>query len=74
MTQSNVEIIVENCNFSKHGAMAQLFLIDAVLKVATLVAETPIEDLEKSFKNSLFTPESWQGCAKEWVKVLNRET
>jgi hypothetical protein len=63
--QTNVEFITELMEFSNHGAMAQLFIMDALKKVANHVASIPLEELRKEFDGSMVSADAWHGVAKE---------
>lgn len=61
---TNLEKISEIMEYSNFGALAQVFVMDAVSKHARLIAKTSIEDLE-CMRDGLISPESWQGVAAE---------
>lgn len=66
---TNIEKITGIMEYSKFGALAQMFVMDAVSKFANLVANTPIEELE-SMRNGLISPEGWRGVAAEIAEKL----
>lgn len=66
---TNVEKITQIMEYSEFGALAQIFVMDAVSKFANLVANTPIEELE-SMRNGLISPEGWRGVATEIAEKL----
>ena len=66
---TNVEKITQIMEYSEFGALAQMFVMDAVSKFANLVANTPIEELE-SMRNGLISPEGWRGVAVEIAEKL----
>jgi len=66
---TNIEKITGIMEYSKFGALAQMFVMDAVSKFANLVANTPIEELE-SMRNGLISPEGWRGVAVEIAEKL----
>lgn len=70
--ETNIELVTRVCQFSRHGAMAQMFLVDALLKAAKKVAETPDEELTKAFGEHPFIhPQLWKATAREWLEELN---
>ena len=68
--KTNVETITDIMEFSNFGAMAQVFVIDAVTKMAGLVARSKVEDYPE---NGFINPEAWIGVAKEIEGKLNKE-
>lgn len=66
---TNIEKITSIMEYSKFGALAQMFVMDAVSKFANLVANTPIEELE-SMRNGLISPEGWRDVAAEIAEKL----
>lgn len=66
---TNVEKITQIMEYSEFGALAQIFVMDAVGKLANLVTNTPIEELE-SMRNGLISPEGWRGVAEEIAEKL----
>lgn len=68
---SNTEFMAELMDFSRTGAMAQLFIMDAVQKHAERVASTPIADLRTAFgSHGLISPEAWQAAAAEIAEAF----
>jgi hypothetical protein len=59
---NNVEFLEWLCEHSRHGALAQIFILDAVAKFADAVAESSIEDYPD---NHMVHPSAWIGVAKE---------
>jgi hypothetical protein len=69
--RTNVEFVKEMMEFSEYGAMAQLFIIDALYKQAKIVSKSKVEDYPE---NGFIHPESWIGVATEIMnKIDNRE-
>lgn len=66
---TNVEKITQIMEYSEFGALAQIFVMDAVGKLANMVANTPIEELE-SMRNGFISPEGWRGVAVEIAEKL----
>jgi hypothetical protein len=62
--KTNVEAVVDLMEFSKHGALAQLFVVDALSKYARHVANAPAEAFA-SMKGGIISPEAWQDVARE---------
>ena len=70
--QTNVEFVEEIMEFSKAGAMMQMFVIEALGKWADIIANMDIEELKEQFGDySIVCPESWQATAKELQEKLN---
>lgn len=64
--ENNVELVTEMMEFSNSGALAQMFIIDAIQKLSRAVATTPIEDLRKQFgENPFVSADAWQRVARE---------
>ncbi len=64
--ETNVQFVKKTMEFSNYGALAQLFVIDAIQKQADRIAKTPIEELRKAFgENAFINPDAWHGVAKE---------
>jgi hypothetical protein len=69
---TNVEAVRDLMEFSNYGALAQLFVIDALSKWSGKVANTPIEELRKQFGDLPFiSPDAWQSVAKEIKSKLD---
>lgn len=63
---TNIECLNDIMTYSRYGALAQAFVMDALSKHARRVATVPIDTLRKQF--SAHTPvnvEAWQGMARE---------
>lgn len=59
MSKTNVEFVTELMEFSRHGALSQIFVITAIQKYAEACSERRISD------NSFIDPDAWQGVARE---------
>lgn len=59
--QTNLEFVSQLMRFSQFGAMAQVFVIQALDQYSKAVAESD----PKEFDNQLIHAEVWQGVAKE---------
>lgn len=66
--KTNVETVKNLMEFSKYGPLAQLFVMDALVKQAERVAESTPEDYPE---NSMVNPEAWIGVAKEILEKLS---
>lgn len=78
--RTNEEFILDLINYSKHGALAQVFVIEAIRFYSKMVAEsTPSEDKDKL---SFISPQAWHDVGEDvynqWknkyeVKVNNEQ-
>lgn len=59
--ETNEEIVLNIMSFSKHGALAQAFVIDALTKWSAIIAK---EDPAK-FDSPMMNGNAWVGVAKE---------
>lgn len=62
--KTNVEAVADLMQFSKYGALAQLFVVDALGKYARHIANAPPETFA-SMKGGLISPDAWQAVARE---------
>lgn len=63
---TNLECLKAIMNFSRHGALAQAFVMDALSKHAAHIAAMPLEELtEKSGVHPMIGAAVWQAVAKE---------
>lgn len=69
--KSNVEIITEIMEFSRSGALAQLFVMDAVAKHAERVAAASLDEL-KSMEGGLIPPAAWKATAAEIAQAMRK--
>ncbi|CAB3873756.1 hypothetical protein [Achromobacter ruhlandii] len=69
---TNVECVADLMEYSSFGPLAQMFVVDALLKHATTVSQLSDEALEEWPENPLFHPHSWRGVAKEIRAKLER--
>ena len=60
--KTNEQIVMGIMRYSRHGALSQLFVMDALYKFSKLVAESKPKDYGK---NPFVHPEAWIGVAKE---------
>ena len=64
--KTNVEFLTEIMEFSRNGAMMQMFIMNALTKAADEVADMPIEELRKAFGEvSFVNPDAWHATAVE---------
>jgi hypothetical protein len=64
--KTNTQFVESIMEYSDFGAMAQLFIMDAIKKVSNHVANMPLAELQKQFgENAMISPEAWHGVAKE---------
>lgn len=67
--KTNVEAITELMEFSKYGALAQMFVIDALTRHAEAVMEAPDSAFESMA--GFIAPQAWRGVAKEIKEKLD---
>jgi hypothetical protein len=60
--KTNVQIVRDLMEFSKFGALSQMFIIDAITKQAALVAKSRPSDYPAG---GFVEPTAWIGVAKE---------
>ena len=58
---TNVEFVTEHMQFSRCGALSQIFIIDAIMKHADAVAKADAEKVG----NPLISGHTWIACAQE---------
>lgn len=61
--KTNVQLVKSMMEFSEHGALAQMFIIDAISQKAKAVAECDPVELEKKMGPNSFIP------ARKWIAV-----
>ncbi|CAG9257986.1 conserved hypothetical protein [Burkholderia diffusa] len=59
---TNLECITEIMTFSRYGALAQAFVMDALSQHAARVAQTPLSELQV---NPMISARAWHGVAQE---------
>lgn len=67
--KTNVEVVTDLMEFSRYGAVAQLFVMDALSKQAKLVAHAPDEAF--AGMKGFISPVAWQGAAREILGKLD---
>lgn len=69
---TNIEFVTDIMNYSNHGALAQMFVLDAILKFSKLVMETPSDEMS-SMDNGLISCAAWKSVAQEiHQKIISR--
>lgn len=64
--KSNEALVAHMMRFSEHGALAQMFIIDAISKAADRVVNAGLPEVRKQFgENAMIHPDAWYGVAKE---------
>ena len=58
---TNLELVTEIMEFSRSGALAQVFVIDAIYKHATAVAKAEAAEVD----HALISDHAWIQCARE---------
>jgi hypothetical protein len=67
---TNVQKLREIMEFSNYGALAQMFIIDAIYKVADTVSKTDPNNYDRE-KWCFISPEDWVGVANEIKQKLD---
>ena len=67
---TNLEVVTDIMTYSNYGALAQLFVMDALTKFSKIVMSTPSEDMAM-MDNGLISCEVWKGVAAEIHKKLS---
>ncbi|AGK48308.1 hypothetical protein BTI_471 [Burkholderia thailandensis MSMB121] len=63
---TNLECLTDIMTYSRFGALAQAFVMDALSKHAERIATVPLDKLQEQFgAHSLISVEAWQGVARE---------
>ena len=65
---SNVEFVVELMQFSRYGVLAQLFIMDAIIKYSTVVAAV---DDPTPYTSALIDGRRWVECARDIKRQLD---
>lgn len=69
--KTNVEIITEIMEFSRCGALAQLFIMDSVARHAERIAAASLDEL-KSMEGGLISPAAWKATAAEIAEKMRK--
>lgn len=71
---TNVEFVTHMMEYSDFGALAQMFIVDAITKHADRIAEMSLSDLKAAFgENGLISAQAWHGVAKEIKRKLEEQ-
>lgn len=63
---TNLECLTDIMTFSRYGALAQAFVMDALSHHAERVATVPLNTLQQQFgAHPHISVEAWQGVARE---------
>ncbi|KVK80993.1 hypothetical protein WJ47_11980 [Burkholderia ubonensis] len=63
---TNLECLTDIMTFSRYGALAQAFVMDALSQHAERVATVPLDALQQQFgAHPHISVEAWQGVARE---------
>jgi hypothetical protein len=68
--KTNVERVTEYMELSKHGALSQMFVIEAINRYADQCANLTDEQ-KQGFANGMINADAWQAVAKEWEDTNN---
>jgi len=63
---TNLECLADIMEFSRYGALAQAFVMDALSKHAKRVATLPLDELQEQLgDHPLVSTRAWHGVAQE---------
>lgn len=63
---TNIECLTDLMTFSRYGALAQAFVMDALSKHAARIARTPLDELNEQFGDQpMVSAKAWHGVAQE---------
>lgn len=68
--KTNVQLIKHIMEYSKHGALMQGFILDALSKYSQHIINNE-DKVIKQMQDSFISGEAWVGCAKELHDYLN---
>jgi hypothetical protein len=76
--ETNVEFLTRVCEFSKAGAVGQLFAIEAIYQVAEEVSSIPLEDYldgikEGTVENPPMHARAWWRAASDWKTEIEKK-
>lgn len=66
--RTNVQFIRHLMEYSRHGALMQAFVLEAIERYATLCTQADA----KTFDTSLLSGAAWHGCAVEVAEGLRQ--
>lgn len=64
--KTNVEVLVEIMEYSRHGALMQGFIIDGLLKIC----KRTIDRIDQMPAGGCVSKQAWLGCAEELKAAL----
>ncbi|KVU26579.1 hypothetical protein WK66_11260 [Burkholderia ubonensis] len=68
---TSIECLTDLMTFSRYGALAQAFVMDALSKHPARIARTPLEELNEQFGDQpMVNATAWHGVAQEIHKKL----
>lgn len=70
--KTNVQRIKHIMEFSKHGPLMQVFIIQALADYSADVVKNEAQ-LKEAMKDSFVHPDAWVGCGKELSEYLTKE-
>lgn len=62
------ELLSQLMNNSRYGALAELFVVDAVIKQADEIAAKPVEQVAAAMRDYFVNGKAWHGVAVEISK------
>ena len=68
--KTNVQFIKHTMDYSAHGAMMQMFMLEG-LRIYSDIVLSDEEGLRESMQNNFVHPDTWIGCAKEFKAKLD---
>jgi hypothetical protein len=66
MTKDNVKFIRDLMTFSKHGALTQAFIVEAIMRYAEQVSKAPADESD----TALISGRAWKGVAEDIYKQM----
>ena len=71
MSKNNVEFLTEVMEYSKHGALMQAFVLDALDHRCNHLLKDEEQTLQ-ALKGSMVSGQAWLGCARELKDKLDK--
>ena len=66
---TNIEFMTNVMDFSKQGALMQVYILEAISNYSKHFAHKTEEEIEHMKKTwGFIDPEAWQRCAKEYLE------
>ncbi len=69
--KTNTQFVRDMMEYSDFGALAQVFILDAIYKFSESIAHETPKAMERAMKGSFVSAEAWHGVAKEIHRKLN---